>query len=195
MEADYPYSSNTSPSHYQSYSNATSTESSPYTSRTSSPPHQDELEHFQSTEERARSGRSMSLDLTWRPSPDPIMDEYESSARPGVQRSASFMSKVRSIAQQARPTEMVKEFLSSISPTPTATAFPLDVGSAPTPSSFGLARSVMEEDASKQLHPSLDENDRHLSLSPVEMAPPPLDDQLQTSAETEQFIGTVESTM
>ena len=196
FEADNPFSSRVSPLHQQSCSNATSTESSPYTSQPSSPPaHHDEPEHFQSMEERARVGRSMSLDLMWRPSPEPYAEESESLMRLGIQRSTSLMSKFRSMAQQARPAEIVKDFLSSISPVPVANAVPLDLGSAPVMSS-GLSRRVIEEDVIKPQPLSPEECDGPLPSSPTEAAPsPPSNTQLQISAETEQFITSVESAM
>ena len=105
------------------------------------------------------------------------------------------MSKFRSMAQQARPAEIVKDFLSSISPVPVANAVPLDFGSAQVTSS-GLARNVIEEDAIKLQPTSPEECNHPLPLSPTEVDPSsPSNTQLQISAETEQFVTSVDTTM
>ena len=202
MEGQNPYSSSSvSPLHQQPCSNATSTESSPYTSRPSSPPatQQDETDHVRSIGERARVGRSMSLDLIWRPSPEPYGDESESLMRLGVQKSASLVSKFRSMAQQARPAEIVKDFLSSISPVPVANAAPLDFGPPSASASAmtsSLARDVIEEADNQPQFFVQEENDHLLPSSPTDVAPSsPSHAQLEISPETEQFVTSVESTM
>ena len=141
----------------------------------------------------------MSLDLIWRPSPEPYGDESESLMRLGVQKSASLVSKFRSMAQQARPAEIVKDFLSSISPVPVANAAPLDFGppsASASATTSSLARDVIEEADNQPQFFVPEENDHLLPSSPTDVAPSsPGHTQLEISPETEQFVTSVESTM
>ena len=188
-----------SPSQSQMSSAATSTDNSPHASLPPSPPKAETIESYPSGitmtkpdnegEVTSIPQRSQSIDYT-----DNVSRSRAQSFDSSLQKPTNLISKVKSMASSQqegfqRTGRFMKEFLSSLSPTPTAGVH------SPSPEMKLVGKSPSPEVGDNPLHEDRPTEPYCLSISPLSptgiLSPPP---SMPLDSDTERFVIAVYNT-